>query len=85
MRLTPQRLMVSLLRQMEKRGERAVFVVHPKDVDPQVPSADKGLYGKLRQQFCIGSTEEKIKNILANFPFTTMIETVNELERERKS
>jgi polysaccharide deacetylase family protein (PEP-CTERM system associated) len=84
LRLMPQRLINYFLRRLEKRGKRAVFVLHPKDVDPQVPSAVRGTYARLRQQLHIGSTEEKVKYLLAHFSFTTMIDTVTELERERK-
>lgn len=85
LRITPRSIFVYGFKRMEKNGEIAVLVLHPKDVDPSVPSAVQGLYPSWRQKLHIGSTEDKLKAVLHNFPFITMIEAVSKLARKRES
>jgi polysaccharide deacetylase family protein (PEP-CTERM system associated) len=81
-RLIPGKVILTNLERLNHMGVPAVFMVHPKDVYPGAPATSRNLYTILRQKLHTGSTFEKLKRVLTNFDFTTMLDIVEELERQ---
>jgi polysaccharide deacetylase family protein (PEP-CTERM system associated) len=81
-RLIPGKVILTNLERLNQTGVPVIFMVHPKDVDPGTPATSRNLYSILRQKLHTGSTFEKVKKVLKNFDFTTMLDIVEELERQ---
>lgn len=82
LRLAPKRTMLACLKRMDRSGKSAVFLVHPRDIDPKAPLPTRNLYVLFRQKLHCGSTLEKLNAVLDNYTFITMREAVDELERK---
>ncbi len=82
LRITPKWAIMACLKRLDQSGKSAVFIVHPRDIDPRTPLSTESVYIRLRQKLRSGSTMGKLNAILDRYSFTTMDEAVKELERK---
>ena len=61
-----------------------VFYLHPREIDPDQPRLQMGPLRRFKSYVNLDTTEEKLKQILSTFEFTTFAEYLSEDTRWRK-
>jgi polysaccharide deacetylase family protein (PEP-CTERM system associated) len=61
---------ISRVNELERRP--AVFYLHPWEIDPKQPRLSAGLLGRFRHYRNLDQTEERLKQLLADFKFDTV-------------
>lgn len=61
------------LREINRRGQEFVFYIHPWEVDPGQPRvADASALSRFRHYLNLGSCQDRLNRLLADFAFDTM-------------
>ncbi len=78
-RMLPYRFVRAALRDYEDRGFPATFYIHPWEVDPDQPRLAVPWFSKLRHYTGLGRTGDRLRRLLREFRFTSILETVSSL------
>jgi polysaccharide deacetylase family protein (PEP-CTERM system associated) len=84
-RLIPYQASRLLLRRLEKQGGRLVMYLHPWEIDPEQPRMDGPLRSRLRHYWNLRKTEERLRQLLQDFRFGPICDTVASLSRNSQS
>ena len=79
LRAMPKPFLMACLKQLDRKNERVVFVLHPKDIDPRTNYVRSGLRSWFRQKFHFGSTIGKLEAIFAEYRFGAVEDTIGEM------
>jgi polysaccharide deacetylase family protein (PEP-CTERM system associated) len=71
LRLFPYPLVQKMSRVVLGQGRPVIFYVHPREIDPDHPRLSMGMSRRFKTYVNLRTTEQKIRNILAEFPVTT--------------
>ncbi|HEV8549225.1 MAG TPA: DUF3473 domain-containing protein, partial [Polyangiaceae bacterium] len=71
LRLFPYPLVKRMSRAVLGEGRPVIFYVHPREIDPDHPRLPMRASRRFKTYVNLGTTERKIKKILADFPVTT--------------
>ena len=74
LRLYPYPLVRRMSQGVIDTGRPVIFYVHPREIDPGHPRLPMGLARRFKTYVNLRSTEQKIRNILSDFPVTTFHE-----------
>lgn len=80
LRVTPKFVLMAHLKRLDKNRERSVFVIHPKDIDPQTEYIRRSIYSSIRQRLRFGSTIGKLEAILTKYRFGTIRDAIEEIK-----
>jgi polysaccharide deacetylase family protein (PEP-CTERM system associated) len=80
LRATPKSVLMAYLKRLDKNRERSVFVIHPKDIDPQTEYIRRSIYSSIRQRLRFGSTIGKLEAIFAKYRFGTIRDAIEEIK-----
>jgi polysaccharide deacetylase family protein (PEP-CTERM system associated) len=76
-RLLPYPLLRAGLRKINERlGRPFVFYLHPWEIDPGQPRIKAGLRSRLRHYTNIGGCEQRLRQLLSEFRFTTVMDVL---------
>jgi polysaccharide deacetylase family protein (PEP-CTERM system associated) len=75
-RLLPYRLLRSMFRQLNQRGEPIIFYLHPWELDPDQPRIRLPGALALRHYWALGRTAARLTQLLQDFRFGTMQEAL---------
>jgi polysaccharide deacetylase family protein (PEP-CTERM system associated) len=50
----------------------AIFYLHPWEIDPDQPRLGAGMLGRFRHYYNLGRTEQRLRNLIRDFSFSTM-------------
>jgi polysaccharide deacetylase family protein (PEP-CTERM system associated) len=78
LRLYPYPLVRRMSQNVIDTGRPVIFYVHPREIDPQHPRLPMGLARRFKTYVNLRSTEQKIRNILSDFPVTTFHEYMSQ-------
>jgi len=78
-RVLPYGLIRNALRQYERRSVPATFYIHPWELDPDQPRLEVGWLASLRHYSGLERTADRLAQLLREFRFTTVAETVASL------
>ena len=56
----------------------AIFYLHPWEIDPDQPRLGAGVLGRFRHYYNLGRTEERLRNLIRDFSFSTMAALLDE-------
>jgi polysaccharide deacetylase family protein (PEP-CTERM system associated) len=76
LRLLPYRLIRSAFADAEQRGVPATFYIHPWELDPEQPRLDVSMATRIRHYGGLRRTEPRIRQLLADFSFQPIAETL---------
>lgn len=71
LRLSPLSFIKTAIRRMNSHGKPAVLFFHPWEINPATPRLDLGVYHSFITYFLIDKTEQKLRNLLSTFRFTS--------------
>ena len=71
LRLSPYPLVRRMSKSVLETGRPVIFYVHPREIDPGHPRLPMGVARRFKSYVYLRSTEQKIRNILTEFPVTT--------------
>ena len=54
----------------------AIFYLHPWEIDPEQPRLHAPALGRFRHYYNLGKTEERLRTLLRDFQFSSMIEVL---------
>ena len=57
----------------EVEGTAAIFYLHPWEIDPEQPRLSAPALGQFRHYFNLGRTEQRLRTLIRDFSFSTMI------------
>jgi len=78
LRLFPFPLVRRMSRAVLDQGRPVIFYVHPREIDPEHPRLPMGVSRRFKTYVNLGTTERKIRSILAEFPVTTFRDYIND-------
>ncbi len=84
LRLAPWALIRRGAERVLRMGRPVVFYLHPREIDPHQPRLDMGLLRRFKSYVNLDTTEEKLRQILSTFEFTTFAEFLSADTRWRK-
>jgi polysaccharide deacetylase family protein (PEP-CTERM system associated) len=67
---------ISRLNELERTP--AIFYLHPWEIDPSQPRLRASALGRFRHYFNLGKTEPRLRALLAQFEFSTMVDLLGE-------
>jgi polysaccharide deacetylase family protein (PEP-CTERM system associated) len=79
-RLFPYALVANALRAAARRGVPGTFYIHPWELDPAQPRFDVNLATRIRHYGGLGRTEQRIRRLLKQFQFQTIVETLDSFD-----
>jgi len=74
LRLFPYSVIHHMARRVLNDGRPVVFYVHPREIDPSHPRLRMPVQRRFKSYINLHSTEEKIQNIISEFPLNTFRE-----------
>jgi hypothetical protein len=77
-RIFPYALVRAALRQCEARRVPGMFYLHPWEVDPDQPPLPVSLTARLRHYTGLHRTVPRLRRLLAEFRFTTIVDGLRE-------
>ena len=83
LRLLPYSLIKRATRWMNESGHPVVFYIHPREIDPHHPRLPMNLLRRFKSYVRLSSTMPKLRKILSDFRFSTLLEWVESLDKER--
>ncbi len=82
LRCYPLRLIEQGIERLNRKRQAAVIYFHPWEIDPLIPRVETSLLRGMVQYTGIRRTEDKIRQLLQRFDFTTLQETVQNIKLE---
>jgi hypothetical protein len=64
LRLAPYALITALSRAVNKSGRPVIFYIHPREIDPEHPRIDMGIFRKFKSYVRLRSTRPKLQRLL---------------------
>jgi len=61
-------------------GRPAIFYVHPREIDPAQPRLPMSRWRSFKSYVNLGTTEPKLRQLLAQFEFTTLGELTRQID-----
>lgn len=83
LRLFPYGLIRNRANKLNSQKRPVVFYVHPRDIDPDQPRTDLGLYRNFKCYVNLKSAFGKIEKILSDFNFITFTQMMNQYDWKR--
>jgi polysaccharide deacetylase family protein (PEP-CTERM system associated) len=80
LRLFPYPLIKNRARKISREGRPILFYIHPRDIDPDQPRIDLGLYRNFKCYVNLKTMAFKLKKILSDFHFLTFSEMIDEYD-----
>jgi polysaccharide deacetylase family protein (PEP-CTERM system associated) len=78
-RLYPYAFTRAALRHINKAQQPFVFYLHPWEIDPDQPRMKASLLGRFRHYINLQKCEVRLRNLLSDFEFTTVEQTLSDL------
>lgn len=75
-RLIPYPVLKLFLRRIEKDGAQLVMYLHPWEIDPQQPRMQGPLLSKIRHYMNLKKTEQRLRLLLEDFSFGSIMEVI---------
>ena len=79
-RLYPYRLLRRFLRSVASQGHPLIMYLHPWELDPEQPRMDGSTLSRFRHYLNLHKTEARLRQLLADFRFTTIRNAVKEVK-----
>ena len=80
LRLFPIMLIRMMTASVLRHGRPAIFYVHPREIDPTHPRLPMSRWRSFKSYVNLGTTEPKLRQLLAQFQFTTLGELTRQID-----